>query len=145
LHRSKSGGLRVTADGITLEPHVVDARLATLCYWSGGGLGDAYFGLSFLLAQGDPFDALIELDRIVVFLARYMRQPVPWIESLTLGEARSYADRVSECIRAENGEGPDDEPTMAGPGERMRRVEEPPVEKTMAIPSLMPFVPREDH
>jgi len=124
--------LRVDGDGLTLAPHEVDARLSALCRWEGGGLKDALFGGAFIFSHGDPWDVLENLEQLIVFLARYMRQSIRTIERMALDEASRYARHVSHFIAIENGAKSDGSDRMA--------LDSPPVEPPprVAAPGLLP-------
>jgi hypothetical protein len=82
-------------------------RLRVLAWGYAGGKGsDAAFIAALPFLYGDDF-AEIQQDwfRTVVYLARYLRQPIPWILAQPLDELNGYTDALKEMVRAESGAG----------------------------------------
>lgn len=71
--------------------------------YEGGTLTDGSLDIALTFGQRDPEQIERELYRTVVYLARYLRQPVTWIESLSLDELRKWEEAVSELLSAEGG------------------------------------------
>ncbi len=95
----------VTAPGaVVAHPGVVRERIADLFggLWR-GGVGDLSFPLAVVQVYTER--GLAAWYRDVVFLARYLRQSIPWIEALTWGEFWDYYRATVALVKLENGSG----------------------------------------
>jgi hypothetical protein len=87
------------------DPAVVLDRLRTLLWGYEGGVGRdvAFIAATPFLFGTDFAEVLRGWYRQVAYLARYLRQPIPWILEQTLEDVRGYQDALTELVRSENG------------------------------------------
>lgn len=80
-------------------------RLRILAWGYAGGTGrDAAFIAALPFLYGDDFAEIQrEWFRKVAYLARYLRQSIPWILAQSLDDLNGYQEALAEMVRAESG------------------------------------------
>lgn len=56
-------------------------------------------------AAGGPAAVRSALTKSMAYVARYLRQPMPWVEALSLPELREWSLAASQIVEEENGKG----------------------------------------
>lgn len=91
--------MRYDAEGLTLDSGVLERRFEAL----GASEGDQVFALKVDAVQVDPDEEIAEIERSLVYLARYGRQSdVAYWECQPMTRINAWLTMVSDLIRAEN-------------------------------------------
>lgn len=109
MHRGqvRKNWLIIDAQGCTREPLDV-RRLAAAAMRMYFGASDLHWTANFDLhvsKAGGPESLRRDLTRKMAYVARYLRQPMTWVEQLTLTDLAEWAEAVGEIVVAENGKG----------------------------------------
>jgi len=100
---------------------VLDRLRILIWGYDGGTNRDAAFIAALPFFHGDDFaEVQREWYRRVAYLARYLRQPIPWILAQTLDDLRGYTDALAEMVQAESGKSNASTPGAPDPAGVMR-------------------------
>jgi hypothetical protein len=101
LRRCQDGRLGTDADGARLEPWLLEEALEPLL-----GPPPRSPAQALCLSDLEPSEALLNVERLVDYVARYLHQSWESIEAKTWAELEARFRNVVDMVRAENGKPP---------------------------------------